>query len=253
VSIHVRNWEKFQHRDVVRAKAGRAPVWIKLYTELLSDEAFLSLSEHRRLVLICVWLEYARTRARLPLDTRSLSRRLQLRVTKADLEALNHAGFLEFLPAGGQQPASLEERRVEVPSYEGTPAPQIPPMVKTVKPKGARTADLLWEALVRSIGRSPQTEIERKRWNAALKELRDAEATPDDVEARAAAYRREWPEVELTPHGLAANWSRFSDNNVVPLRRHKCPVCDIGFTTQAKRDEHLENIHDDRRPSEQAG
>lgn len=244
MKIVVRNWERFQHRDVVRAKHGRAPVWIKLYTELLSDEAFLSLSEHRRLVLICVWLEYARTRARLPLDTRSLSRRLQLRVTRADLEALNHAGFLGFLPADGQQSAGLEERRVEVPSYEGTPAPEIPPMVSPAKAKSTRATDELWEALVRAMGRTHETEIERKRWNGALKELRNAGATPEDIETRANAYRREWPEIEFTPHALAANWSRFG--NVVQLRRFKCPICEIPFTTEAKRDEHLENIHDRR-------
>lgn len=111
--IHIRNWDKFQHRDVARAE--RPPRWIRVYTELLSDEAFLGLSEHRRLILVCVWLEYARTRARLPLDTRSLSRRLQLRVTTADLEALNHAGFIHFsasnVQADGKPDASLEERR----------------------------------------------------------------------------------------------------------------------------------------------
>lgn len=100
--IHVRNWDRFQHTDTT--KRGRSPIWIKLYTELLSDEQFLTLTEHRRLLLISLWMEYARTRARLPLDTRSLTRRLQLRVTTADLEALHQAGFIDIAPIAARHP-----------------------------------------------------------------------------------------------------------------------------------------------------
>jgi hypothetical protein len=114
--IVIRNWERFQHRDAARQNV---PTWIKLYTQLWSDDAFLSLSEHRRLMLIGLWVEYASTRRRLPLDTRSLSRRLFQRVTTADLEALNDAGFIDVYaiepasePAGLS--AGLEKRREEV-------------------------------------------------------------------------------------------------------------------------------------------
>jgi hypothetical protein len=37
--ISVRNWRRFQHYD----PAVRIPPWVKTYTELLADEAYLSL------------------------------------------------------------------------------------------------------------------------------------------------------------------------------------------------------------------
>ena len=118
--IVVRGWERFQHRDAARTDV---PPWIKLHTRLLSDEAFLDLSVGRRLLLVMLWLEYARTRRRLPDDTRSLSRRLGQRVVSRDLEALQRAGFLTFSdsePARipDSEPDSLEvEVEVEGPLY----------------------------------------------------------------------------------------------------------------------------------------
>lgn len=227
MTIHVRNWEKFQHADVT--KRGRPPAWIRLYTELLSDENYLKLTPPRRAMLIGIWVEYARTRRELPEDTASLSRRLAQRILRTDLEALNHAGFIEIRHANDTPTASLEERRGEVPPTEVRQRPK----------------DHLWEALLQAIGRDPETTIERKRWNAALKELRDAGASPEDITGRASAYRREWPGVELTPHGLAVNWSRFG-SSVVVLRPYECQVCGIGFTTESKLSDHLANVHDRR-------
>ncbi len=109
--IHVVDWERHQHPDTGRS---RVPPWIKTFTELLSSEAYLTLTEHRALMLHRLWLEYARTRRRLPLDTRSLSRRLALRVTTADLESLNHAGYIMFSASkDASKVAGLEESRGE--------------------------------------------------------------------------------------------------------------------------------------------
>jgi hypothetical protein len=91
--IVIRNWDRFQHPDAARS---RALPWIKVWTELLSNEDFLSLSPVRRSLLLGLWLEYARTRLRIAQNTRSLSRRLQMRVRQSDLDALNNAGFIEF-------------------------------------------------------------------------------------------------------------------------------------------------------------
>lgn len=88
--ITVRNWQRFQHYT------DRNPPWIKNYTELLSDEAYLGLSGHRRSILHGLWLEYARSNCRLTDDTRMLTRRLNLKVTTSDLASLNHAGFITF-------------------------------------------------------------------------------------------------------------------------------------------------------------
>jgi hypothetical protein len=92
--IEITGWDTFQHSDAT--KRGRDPKWIKLYTRLHSDDDFLALSGHRRAVLFGLWLEYARSGRRIALDTRSLTRRLSLRVSTKDIDALNHAGFIEF-------------------------------------------------------------------------------------------------------------------------------------------------------------
>jgi hypothetical protein len=89
-----RNWDHFQHADAT--KRGRNPRWIKNYTALTSDDDYLDLTGHQRAILHGLWLEYARSGRHLHLNTRSLSARLRLRVMRRDLEALNHAGFIEF-------------------------------------------------------------------------------------------------------------------------------------------------------------
>ncbi len=88
--ISVRNWRRFQHYT------DRNPPWIKNYTDLLKDDAYLDLSSHRRAILHGLWLVYASVKARPRLDARSLSRRLEMKVTRADIEALISAGFIEF-------------------------------------------------------------------------------------------------------------------------------------------------------------
>lgn len=114
--IHVRNWEKFQHSDVARNKHAVVP-WIRNYTALLSDDAYLSLTGHQRAVLHGIWLEYARSRAHLPLTTRSLTARLDLRVMSRDLEAIKTAGFITFTQADTlatrKQTHRVEEKREE--------------------------------------------------------------------------------------------------------------------------------------------
>src|SRR5262249_49684948 len=103
--IEVVNWRKFQHYSE------REPKWIKLYTELAHDENWNELTGHQRAVLVGLWLEYASTRAQLPLNTRSLTRRLNLRVTRATLETLNQAGFIRILAS---KPLALTRLRKEI-------------------------------------------------------------------------------------------------------------------------------------------
>ena len=101
--IIVRNWERFQHYK------DRDPYFIKLYTELQHDHNWLALTGHQRAVLVGIWLEYASARCQLPLDTASLTRRLALRVSSATLEALNHAGFIEFSSRAALEIARSQE------------------------------------------------------------------------------------------------------------------------------------------------
>src|SRR6266498_1046942 len=100
--IHVRNWRDFQHYKE------RDPTWIKVYARLMHDDNYLSLTGHQRAVLLGLWLEYASSDGQLLLNTRSLSSRLQLRVSSRQLEALNHAGFIRF---SASRPLALRYQR----------------------------------------------------------------------------------------------------------------------------------------------
>lgn len=184
----------------------RDPKWIKVYTRLLDDDSYLSLTVTQRAVLHGLWLMYAKSAGKVPENTSKLSRRLGIRVTKRTLDALNQAGFIEFSLAEPEQVVSLEKRREE--KKEQVHA--APRKVRVATPRIERPRDLLWDALVTAMGRTPETEMERGKWNAALKQIRVAGAGPEDIIGRAKAYRQEWPEMELTPFGLASHWSRFN-------------------------------------------
>lgn len=87
--IVIPNWRRFQHYK------NRNPKWIKVYTELMSDPAFLGLTFAQRGLLISLWLEYARSRHAIKMHTSTIARQLGERVFTAQLEALNDAGFIE--------------------------------------------------------------------------------------------------------------------------------------------------------------
>ena len=89
--IHIPSWDRHQHyKDKTR------PAWIKLHTSLLHDDEWLNLTEGQRSALIGIWLLYASTARHLAANTSSLSRQLGQRVSSRTLDALNHAGFIEF-------------------------------------------------------------------------------------------------------------------------------------------------------------
>jgi hypothetical protein len=116
--IVIPEWEQFQNADVLKkSRDGRLP-WIKVPTRLLDDDAFMELTPHQRAVLYGLWLAYASSGCQLRVNTTSLSRRLGLRVSTRQLDALNRAGFIGFssrAPLEGLASASrLEvERDVE--------------------------------------------------------------------------------------------------------------------------------------------
>lgn len=116
--ISVRGWRRFQHYD----PAKRVPPWIKNNTDLMANDSYLSLTEHRALMLHRLWLEYATSRCELSDDTLRLGRRLGMKVTSRDLEALNHAGFIDIVAsktlAEGYQDASASRARVETETEE---------------------------------------------------------------------------------------------------------------------------------------
>jgi len=80
--------------------------------------------------------------------------------------------------------------------------------------KHRRKPDLVWEAMLEVCGLTmadvdAMNTLERKRLNAARKLFTECNASPGQIRARAAEYRRRWPKVTFSLFGLAANWTQF--------------------------------------------
>lgn len=75
-----------------------------------------------------------------------------------------------------------------------------------------RKVDGLWDAVCKACEIAPGqlTQSGRGALNRAVKELREAGATAGDVAARAAAYRKAYPNAACTPMALAKHWASLA-------------------------------------------
>src|SRR5574340_1189937 len=87
MSLRIKNFERFQHYR------NRNPPWVKLYTQLLDDVAFLALSDAARGQLMLLWLLAARMGNPLPDDARLLAGKIGSS-GRLQLEELVAAGWL---------------------------------------------------------------------------------------------------------------------------------------------------------------
>lgn len=69
-----------------------------------------------------------------------------------------------------------------------------------------RARDLLYDAWVEVWG-EPVTATERGRLNKALKELREIDATPDQLRQVLRRYDREFNGCTRSPQGVTGNWT----------------------------------------------
>lgn len=88
------------------------------------------------------------------------------------------------------------------------PAPR--PIRNIPKPKDEpHRPNPLWDALVEGVGITPTTTAERSKYGKVVRELRDMEATPEEVVRRCEHYRMHWPTIDLTVNALLEHWSRM--------------------------------------------
>ncbi len=90
--IWVPNWERFQHYQHVD---GQPPAWTKMYTQLIGDESYLSLTSGRRALLHGLWLSFASARLHLRFEVGLLNGRMRLAAKMTDYQALVDAGFIQ--------------------------------------------------------------------------------------------------------------------------------------------------------------
>lgn len=100
-----------------------------------------------------------------------------------------------------------------------------------------RKPDPLWDTMlaVCGIDGSTLTKTGRGQVNAALKELREIGATPADIDSKAKAYRKTWPDVSLTPTALVKHWGSLAVKATQVSR-----ACECGQPL----DKHADEIHD---------
>jgi len=134
------------------------------------------------------------------------------------------------LPNGVTSKASRGDIHGSHGVVEMSPEPSLEPSIEPLAAEPRkREPDLLFEALAKAGGHdlTKLTANERGRINKAAKQLREIEATPDQVEAAAKAYKVKYPEVACTPLALVSNWTTLQ-----PAKRRKgyqdtvwCPIC----------------------------
>lgn len=81
-----------------------------------------------------------------------------------------------------------------------------------------RSPDLHWEALASWMGCKPETDSERGAWNKALKQLKQAGATPEDILRRGTWYEQTYLGIQKTPTGLVKHWGELANGPRVPTR-----------------------------------
>tara|TARA_R100000808_G_C2109869_1_gene124286 strand:- start:105 stop:875 length:771 start_codon:yes stop_codon:yes gene_type:complete len=136
---------------------------------------------------------------------------------KRALADLRNAGAITSVPrydkTTGEQTSNLYTVLREKPKtiYEH---PQLtdepkPSSDKNYKPKSdnQRINATLFVALTEAIGRTPATQTERAGWNKCVKELREANATAEQIKERAETYKKTWRNMSLTPFALIKHWS----------------------------------------------
>jgi hypothetical protein len=137
VDRDVPNWDEFQHYK------DRSPPWIKVYTSLLHNDAYLGLSPHQRAVLHGLWLMYASHRR----EVNSLPTPRQSHVSSASesrqqqLKALVDAGFIEVSASKPAVETASLEVEVEKKVLSGDAAAVAPGARRRLRKNGKRPVD----------------------------------------------------------------------------------------------------------------
>ena len=86
------------------------------------------------------------------------------------------------------------------------------PLAATPPKAERRAKDNLFETVAQACGinLNGMTRSARGQLNKACKELREIEATAEQVKAKAKAYRTQYPNATLTPTALVKHWSSFA-------------------------------------------
>jgi len=127
-----RNWKKFQHYK------DRKPPWIKLHIELLDDYDFGQLTDMQQLVLLKIWMLYAKLGKPIPNDTRWIGEELHIntRAIGKAIPALLSNNFIEIVEESASTPQAPSKQLGPPETYsEETELPPVVPLKVDPPPK----------------------------------------------------------------------------------------------------------------------
>jgi hypothetical protein len=209
--LRVRNWEKYQDANLAakyRESGGVLP-WMKQMTNRLDDYEYTRLHPLSRYIWCeCIGLAAKYGPDRLPNDAGWLQERMHASFLgdqfEASLQELVKHGFLQVVSEAGTEVGT------EAGTGRGTSKSKSKKEAKASGREGPekseRPRDELWDALVEEVGTEPATRSERGMWNSSLKQLREVDATADELRRRCKAFRKQWPDITLTPSALVKWW-----------------------------------------------
>lgn len=178
--IVIPNWHGENGEEGLQHYRDRDPIWIKNYRRLLVNPDYLNLTAPARALLHGLWLLYASSDGAVPEQTSYLSRALALRVSNTQLEALNHAGFIEL---SASKPLALRYQRAS-PEREGEREkeknPPTPLRGTTKTARQPRAAKLRYLPSVEAIWNASTVQEREKRVRVWLEGF-----TADEVEIAA--------------------------------------------------------------------
>lgn len=102
--------------------------------------------------------------------------------------------------------------------------------------KKSRKPDHIWDAVVAECG-DPRTTSERGKFNKAVKELKEAGATPDAIRDKAKLYRDRYPRAALTPNALAGHWGQLGHDGAAETRPATDAEADAIFADEGDPDD----------------
>jgi hypothetical protein len=153
---------------------------------------------------------------------------------------------VQGVPSHGNEEDSVKKIQLEVDSYMAEPSVSANGSSETkTKKTRLRPADPIWDELVSVIGASPETKNERGRWNAAIVQLREVGATPEQIRLRAAQYKRKYREPVPTPTALVSHWGELNAKPLAPqLPRHMTMTREERWAEQERQSREREERHD---------
>lgn len=136
------------------------------------------------------------------------------RTVRRRLNDLVALGELEVI----KRPGTSNIYRIVIPGLNAEDTPkgkevEVKPKQRKVK---ARERNPIWDALLNACNVDPDNvnSNEGSRYGKLVKVLKESDATPEEIFARAQTYRMKFPQATLTPTALVNRWSECDPSRV---------------------------------------